>query len=175
MLADFYQRVTIVERDPLPTGASDRKGVPQGRHAHALLPRGAQILGDLFPGLLDELLADGVPVTDGPEERWFRFSGHVLCRTGAPDDRGYQPSRPYLEAQVHKRVRAMGNVVLRDRCDAVALVASDGRDRVTGVRVAQPDGAEETLTADLVVDATGRSGRTPAWLQQFGYAVPDEE
>lgn len=33
VLADAYQRVTIVERDPLPTGESDRKGVPQGRHS----------------------------------------------------------------------------------------------------------------------------------------------
>ena len=82
---------------------------------------------------------------------------------------------PYLEAQVRKRVRGVGNVVLRDRCDAVALVASDARDRVTGVRVAPQGGDEETLAADLVVDATGRSGRTPTWLQQLGYDAPDEE
>jgi 2-polyprenyl-6-methoxyphenol hydroxylase-like FAD-dependent oxidoreductase len=174
VLADAYQRVTIVERDPLPSGESDRKGVPQGRHAHALLPRGAQILEDLFPGLLDDLEANGVPVTRSPHQWWFCFNGHVLCRTGVPDDPGYQPSRPYLEAQVRQRVSALGNVVTRDRCDAVALVASKARDRVTGVRVAPRGGDEETLAADLVVDATGRSGRTPAWLQQLGYPAPDE-
>jgi 2-polyprenyl-6-methoxyphenol hydroxylase-like FAD-dependent oxidoreductase len=42
---DDGRRGTILERDPLPESAQDRKGVPQGRHAHALLPRGAQILG----------------------------------------------------------------------------------------------------------------------------------
>lgn len=42
VLADAYRRVTIVERDPLPESVLDRKGVPQGRHAHGLLPaRGA--------------------------------------------------------------------------------------------------------------------------------------
>ena len=41
VLADAYPRVTIVERDPLPESGLDRKGVPQGRHAHGLLPRGA--------------------------------------------------------------------------------------------------------------------------------------
>jgi hypothetical protein len=51
------------------------------------------------------LVADGVPVTRSSEQWWFCFSGHVLCRTGASDDPGYQPSRPYLEAQVRKRVR----------------------------------------------------------------------
>ena len=42
VLADAYQQVTVVDRDALPARAADRKGVPQGRHAHALLPRGAQ-------------------------------------------------------------------------------------------------------------------------------------
>ena len=62
VLADAYRRVTIVERDPLPESGLDRKGVPQGRHAHVLLPRGAQILDELFPGLLPGLAAGGVPV-----------------------------------------------------------------------------------------------------------------
>ena len=62
VLADSYRRVTIVERDPLPESDSPRKGVPQGRHAHGLLPRGAQILDELSPGLLAGLAADGVPV-----------------------------------------------------------------------------------------------------------------
>ena len=57
VLADAYRQVTIVERDPLPESGLDRKGVPQGRHAHGLLPRGAQVLDELFPGLLAELVA----------------------------------------------------------------------------------------------------------------------
>ena len=36
-------------------------------------------------------------------------------------------------------------------------------------------GAEETVDADLVVDATGRGGRTPAWLAAIGYDRPPEE
>ena len=71
VLADAYRRVTIVERDPLPESGLDRKGVPQGRHAHGLLPSGAQILDELFPGLLADLVADGVPVVRAPRE--FRF------------------------------------------------------------------------------------------------------
>lgn len=44
VLADFYQTVTVVERDTLPDDPANRRGVPQGRHVHALLTRGAQIL-----------------------------------------------------------------------------------------------------------------------------------
>jgi flavin-dependent dehydrogenase len=40
VLANAYGRVTVVERDPLPETAEHRKGVPQGRHAHLLLPEG---------------------------------------------------------------------------------------------------------------------------------------
>src|SRR5215831_10167032 len=75
VLADFYRRVTIIERDPLPPSGSDRKGVPQGRHAHALLPRGAQILGELFPGILAGLAAAGVPVLHYYREPWFSAGG----------------------------------------------------------------------------------------------------
>lgn len=39
-LTDFYEQVTVVERDVLPEGPEGRKAVPQGHHAHALLPQG---------------------------------------------------------------------------------------------------------------------------------------
>ena len=42
-LADFFDTVTVVERDALGAGAV-RRGVPQGRHLHALLARGAQVI-----------------------------------------------------------------------------------------------------------------------------------
>jgi 2-polyprenyl-6-methoxyphenol hydroxylase-like FAD-dependent oxidoreductase len=57
VLAEAYRRVTVVERDPLPQIPANRKGVPQGRHAHLLVPQGAQILDELFPGLLGDLVA----------------------------------------------------------------------------------------------------------------------
>jgi len=39
---------------------------------------------------------------------------------------------------------------------------------VTGARIRRGDGPEEELTADLVVDATGRGSRMPTWLKEFG-------
>ena len=35
--------------------------------------------------------------------------------------------------------------------------------------------AEELLGADLVVDASGRGSRTPAWLEALGYPRPERE
>jgi 2-polyprenyl-6-methoxyphenol hydroxylase-like FAD-dependent oxidoreductase len=57
VLSEAYRHVTMVERDVLPEGSADRRGVPQGRHAHALLSGGARILDELFPGFLPELEA----------------------------------------------------------------------------------------------------------------------
>lgn len=175
VLADAYQRVTIVERDPLPESGANRKGVPQGWHAHALLPRGAQVLDELFPGLLAELVADGVPVLGSPREFRFQLGGHVLSQVGERGEAGYAPSRPCLEAHVRARVRALPNVCIRDRCEIAGLAATPAGDRVTGARVLPAGGAEEVLAADLVMDATGRGGRTPAWLESLGYDPPAEE
>ena len=178
VLADAYRRVTIVERDPLPQSGLDRKGVPQGRHAHVLLPRGAQILDELFPGLLPGLAAGGVPVLHHPREIRILLGGHLLCQHGEPGEPAYQPSRPYLEHQVRNRVRALPNVTMRDRCDVAGLVTTPSRDRVTGARVRPRTGGageEQILAADLVVDAAGRTGRAVAWLKELGYDPPAEE
>ena len=176
VLADAYQRVTVVERDLLPDRAADRQGVPQGRHAHALLARGAQILDELFPGLLADLATAGVPVLASPRELWFSVGGHLLCLDGeGGGDPGYLASRPYLEGQVCAKVRALDNVSVRDRCAVAGLVTTPAGDRVTGVRVRPDGGGEEVIAADLVADATGRSGRTPAWLTEMGYDPPAEE
>jgi flavin-dependent dehydrogenase len=49
VLADHFARVVILERDMLPERPESRKGVPQGRHAHALLGQGRQIMEQLLP------------------------------------------------------------------------------------------------------------------------------
>jgi 2-polyprenyl-6-methoxyphenol hydroxylase-like FAD-dependent oxidoreductase len=178
VLADAYQRVTVVERDPLPQMPANRKGVPQGRHAHLLVPRGAQILDELFPGLIGELAAGGAPVIGDYAELRFAPGGHLLRLEGRPAQPFIcQASRPYLEAHVRARIRALPTVEIADGCYILGLATTAARDRITGVRIARQaaGGAEDTLGADLVVDATGRTGRTPAWLAAIGYDQPPEE
>ena len=98
-----------------PTIPRNRRGVPQGRHVHVLLPRGAQILDELFPGFLDELVADGAPVWDDGDlsKLYFSFGGHEMLRSGkvALDPKAlamYMPSRPFLECHVRRRLQAIG-------------------------------------------------------------------
>ena len=177
VLADAYRRVTVIDRDALPATPGSRRGVPQGRHAHLLVSGGTQLLDELFPGLLDDLAAGGVPVVRDFAE--FRFSpgGHLLRLTGRPAEPvSCQASRPYLEGHLRARVAAVPTVEFVDRCEAVGLATDAARDRVTGVRVLRPGGgAEQTVDADLVLDATGRGGRMSAWLATIGYDQPPEE
>jgi 2-polyprenyl-6-methoxyphenol hydroxylase-like FAD-dependent oxidoreductase len=87
VLSDFFRTVTVVERDVLPDNPANRRGVPQGRHIHVLLARGAQILEELFPGILNELVADGAPVwNDGDLSKLFAsYGGRELLRSDKAD------------------------------------------------------------------------------------------
>ncbi len=180
VLAELYGAVTVVERDELPEAAANRRGVPQGRHAHGLLGRGSLILDDLFQGFEDELVAAGVPAFDYRDlsKAYFSLAGHRASDTGSFKDIPplYFPSRPLLESLVRRRVRETPNVEFLLGHDAADLTTTSSRDRITGVRVASHNGAaEHALDADLVVDATGRGGRTPAALDDLGYGRPAEE
>jgi 2-polyprenyl-6-methoxyphenol hydroxylase-like FAD-dependent oxidoreductase len=179
VLSGAYDRVSVIDRDPLPQAAADRRGVPQGRHAHLLVSGGTQVLDRLFPGLFEDLTAAGVPVIrDLAELRFAPGGGRPIRLQGTPEGPFIcQASRPCLEAHLRARVRALPNVEFVDHCEAVDLVARPAGDRVTGVRVrpSTADGVEQILDADLVLDATGRGSRAPSWLATLGYDRPREE
>jgi 2-polyprenyl-6-methoxyphenol hydroxylase-like FAD-dependent oxidoreductase len=175
VLADAYAQVTVIDRDQLPPTGTHRRGVPHGRHTHALLARGQQALEELFPGFAAELVAHGAAAGDVlGNGRWY-LNGHRLRQTHTGLV-ALCASRPFLEGHVRARVRALPGLRLLDRCQVVGLATTpDGR-RVTGVRVLRrAGGGEEVLGADLVVDATGRGSRTPLWLEALGYPRPPTE
>jgi flavin-dependent dehydrogenase len=173
VLSDFYDRVTVYERDELPEGAANRSAVPQGRHVHLLMARGAQEFEAHFRGLLDDMVADGVPILENrPDCIHFGAAGHVLGTHHRLKDEftAYVPSRPHLEWQIRRRVAKIHNV------EIVHAAASEprydaARQRVTGVVLDSGD----TVDADLVVDAAGRGTRLPVWLAQWGFERPRED
>jgi 2-polyprenyl-6-methoxyphenol hydroxylase-like FAD-dependent oxidoreductase len=166
--------VLVVERDRLPAAFVPRRGVPEGRHAHGLLGGALLVLERYLPGIAADLAARGAPVGDPARDtRWFVGGGHLA--PFASGWRGVWASRPLLEGTVRDRLLALPNVRLLDHTDAVGLRVDGGR--VTGARVlrAANGSTAELVPADLVVDATGRGSRCPAWLAELGYEPPVEE
>lgn len=180
VLADYFDTVTVVERDILGDGPDNRRGVPQDRHLHGLLMRGAQVLEELFPGFLDELVAAGSSYFDGGDlsQLHFCMNGHLGVRSGSSRHiKAYSASRPFLEYHVRRRMRVIPNIAVLEGYDFVDLITTENRDRVTGVLIAPHGGGEgvSKLLADLVVDATGRAARTPVMLERLGYPRPVED
>jgi 2-polyprenyl-6-methoxyphenol hydroxylase-like FAD-dependent oxidoreductase len=150
--------------------------VPQGRHVHGLLAKGREILEDLFPGLTEELVQQGAHLVDSLAAA-HRYIGHgYYCREQS-NMHSLLASRPLLEAQIRIRLLARCNVNVISGCSASGLASTEDRSRVTGVRFTRRSAgsSEEVIDADLVVDATGRGSRVPAWLQAWGYPKPEEE
>jgi 2-polyprenyl-6-methoxyphenol hydroxylase-like FAD-dependent oxidoreductase len=178
VLAEGYLEVRVLDRDDLerPGGHDPRRGVPQGRHIHALLPRGRQVLEELFPQLTGQLIDAGAPSGDLLGDARLHLSGHRFARASA-GLMTVSVSRPYLEACIRARVAQLPNVTLGPPTDVLGLVTTPDGQRVRGARVLRraDDSAEEVLDAAVVIDAMGRGSRTPTWLQHLGYDQPPED
>ncbi|BET50335.1 NAD(P)-binding protein [Kitasatospora aureofaciens] len=165
VLADAgVAEVVVLDRDELPDGPRQRRGLPQGRHAHLLMTGGLRAMEEIVPGVGKRLLAAGaheISLSSGvlarsPEgwlRRWRREGPVMLTCTRALVD--WTVRAAVLE---HPRIEVR-------RAAAVGLTGSAGR--VRGVRVSGPDG-EADLDADLVVDASGRGTRIVTWLEGLG-------
>ncbi len=174
VLADHFERVTLIERDVLEDGP--RQGAPQAHHIHVLLRRGVDLLEQYFPGLLDEMKAAGIEPFDFTKDlRWLQFgdwmprepSGIVL----------YPQTRASLERALRRRVRAFANVEILESTAVRALLATpDGR-RILGVQTVDRQSAGGAVTnrlASVVVDASGRGSQLGKWLADLGHGPLEE-
>ncbi len=152
VLADHYEQVTIVEPDRLTPAGTSRGGVAQGRGWCALLSSDRPMLDELFPGIADDLIADGA------------MTGDIVGRP--PWIAGLLVNGLLLEATIRDRVVSLSNVRMRQDSVVHGLAVHGGR--VTGIKV-----GGEMLPADLVVESTGSD--TPRWLEEIGYPRAPED
>ena len=175
VLSDYFLRVTLLERDALPDMPHARKGAPQGRHAHGLLLRGQQILSQFFPGLVQHLIAQGATaVRLGRDLRWFHFG--CWKKGFASDLTSLSVSRPLLEHEVRRRVMQLPNVTIIEGAIVTRYVTDWEKARITGVCIRGRGSQlpEDSVHADLIVDASGCGSQTPRRLAELGYAQPPE-
>lgn len=174
VLADAFDDVTILERDPATGTGGARRGVPQGNHVHVLLEAGRATFEDLFPGYGETLVGrGGLSIDLGRDLGYYQGGGYLAD----PSERlpMYCATRPLFERVVRDAVVALDGVTLRPGCRCLDYCTDRGGRAVDGVVVENPAGDEETVGADLVVDATGRTSRTPGWLDRHGYDPPAVE
>jgi 2-polyprenyl-6-methoxyphenol hydroxylase-like FAD-dependent oxidoreductase len=176
VLADYFEKVTILERDRFPADPQPRKGVPQARHTHILLLRGQQQLEKLFPGIQDELQQAGAPRMD-----WINdLCSYVFTGLMPRFPSHYQThpcSRDLLEWSIRHRVTSLTNLHIVEGADVNELLMDERRGQVSGVRFTRrdhPGSQGENMLADLVVDASGRESKAATWLKSLGYALPAE-
>jgi 2-polyprenyl-6-methoxyphenol hydroxylase-like FAD-dependent oxidoreductase len=175
VLADHFDRVTLIERDRVSDGAAQRKGVPQARHGHHLLSRGFAIMSRRFPGLPGALTADGAHIVDLGADTQFSRLGRPMVRFRSQMQVPLA-TRPFLESHVRRMVLERDNLILLEESAVASLLANPEQTRVVGVLLQHREapGHPITLPADLVVHASGRGSRTPRWLEVLGYKRPDE-
>jgi 2-polyprenyl-6-methoxyphenol hydroxylase-like FAD-dependent oxidoreductase len=175
VLSDHFQEVTVIEREGLATSADPRKAVPQGRHVHVLLDSGIKVIEHLFPDLLPALVESERAVRSdiSRDFRWRHF-GVWKARFNSGIDILFI-YRPSFEWNVAARVSALPNIKVLTGCEVTGFAASARKDRIVGAKIRHiANGDAETLSADLVVDASGRGSQTPKWLHELGLNSPSE-
>ncbi|MBZ0303887.1 MAG: FAD-dependent monooxygenase [Anaerolineae bacterium] len=172
VLSDYVDQVTVLERDELPEQAEYRGSVPQARHLHVLLAKGREILTQLFPRFEADFAALGIATIDiGLDTSAFTAGGWTKrVRAGVLSN---PVSRVTIDWYVYSQLRQHPNVTFLSRREVQRLVTDADRRIVTGVEVLnREDQSTQTLAADLVIDASGRTSKTPQWLQDLGYDAP---
>ncbi len=167
VLADHGHAVTVIESDRLPDGPEPRPGVPQAHHSHLLLGGGADALDSLLPGTIDELLARGAN-RRGMPSGLLAYTPVGWMGRNPTSTYMIAGSRHLIDDVVRRRVLANPAIEVRESTTATGLVGD--ADRVRGVRL-----GDETITAELVVDATGRRSPAARWLVDLGLPEVEEE
>ncbi len=175
VLADHFDEVWLLDRDGLPEGDEHRKSTPHSLHAHGLLARGREVIEGLLPGITEEWLARGARPGDLQGEVAFHGGLHRFARASS-GHLAVAGSRPLIEGAVRRRVLALPRVHACTGVDVRGLRV-DSHARICGVHVAPLDDSVATVAfeAALVVDASGRASRMPAWLRELGCEPPQEE
>lgn len=167
-LSPYFGKVTVLDKDSLPTAGEARMGVGQGAHTHQLLKGGENALESLLPGFRDDLYAAGAAEIRVGVDVTVIDPGGLLpqCEPGFSVT---ALSRPVYEQTLRGRVRALGNVELRDETPVERILVESGR----CVGLALADG--QSIGADLVVDSSGMNGPLASQLATDGHAEFETE
>jgi len=180
------REIVVIERDPPPPNVPmddvfetwQRRGVAQLKHAHGYPARLMNIIRDRHPILLKALLDAGAI-----EMGFADLLPEALQRTYRPkhgdeDMRVLLSRRTTLEFIVRDYAVGRPGISFMTGIKVQGLVAERGGDGVQvakAMKLQQADGTQEQMAGDLIIDASGRSSRFPAYLAEYGITPEIEE
>ncbi|WP_432354492.1 FAD-dependent oxidoreductase [Sporosarcina sp. A2] len=171
VLSDSFKEVIILERDDEMEGPISRKGARQGDHLHALLHAGQNGFETLFPGITETFHSNGaVNINSTKDLAWFHH-GVWKHRYDGNKSTTLQ-SRPHLEWTMEQYIKEIPNVTTLYRHQVKRLLHNIEENRIYGVEVSTSDGSKATLTANLIVDASGASSITHALFKKLNLTIP---
>ncbi|BAY85556.1 hypothetical protein NIES267_50560 [Calothrix parasitica NIES-267] len=177
ILNNHFEKVTVIERDCFPEQPEPRKGIPQCKQLHILLTKGREIMEEIFPGLHDELLAEGAVTVDmigdvewlNPFGWGYRFPSGFMALSF---------SRYILDWLIYQRLQKIEGIDFLEQAYVTELLKSEDKNSVAGVKIKQRNQTGEkielNLSTDLVIDASGYGSSAPQWLKNLGYQAPEE-
>jgi 2-polyprenyl-6-methoxyphenol hydroxylase-like FAD-dependent oxidoreductase len=174
-LGDHFTEITVVERDELPDQPDFRKGVPQARHLHTFWAGGLHAVEQLLPGIEADLIAAGAcPVQFPTDMRWLTPADRWMGRFPATQ-RLASASRILIEWVARRRVEQTPGIRFITGHEVRSLrLGRDGNVNGLTMRTRRGDGTTFELSADMVVDASGRGSALPDWLETLGRQRPQE-
>lgn len=169
VLSAHFDQVTVIERDQFPDGPTARKGVPQSAQSHVLLRRGVVGLAALFPGFVEELIAQGAVLSSASEDWWSLFQKGLLPRFES-DLSFPSASRALIDFVLLSRLRRINNIELKDQIQLASIQLSLKKSPV--IELQNSDGTREIVMPAACVDASGSASQAEVWLANSGFGKP---
>ncbi|MDG5482761.1 FAD-binding oxidoreductase [Mycolicibacterium gadium] len=173
VLTETFERVIVLEKDGRHSRREGRPGAAQGWHLHHLLTAGQIELERIFPGIVDDMVAEGAFKVDMADQYRIRLGG-TWKKPGTSDIQIVCAGRPLLEWCVRRRLDDEPRIEFRYEAEVGDLVYDRDANCVIGVAVDR-DGVLDVVPAEFVVDASGKNTRIPEFLEHMGIGAPEVE
>lgn len=168
-LALYFRKVLVIERAQLTNG--ELLSPQPGHHyaTHSLATSGVRSIARLFSDFPVSLASEGAAVLDPWAQSQFSVAGQWLPRFTS-QTKHYYVTRGFLDRHLRRQLKSDPRVQVLSGRRATALRLSPDRTRVLGIEL-----GDTLLSADLVVDCTGRAAFVPAELRRQGISVFSED
>jgi 2-polyprenyl-6-methoxyphenol hydroxylase-like FAD-dependent oxidoreductase len=167
VLSSRFDHVTIIDKAERSVDLEARRHVPQERHVHLLLQRGKNILEAMFPGFLDDLEQRGAIVADLSRDIKCFQCGRWKARFETGIEAHYC-SRRLIDHLIRLRLERNSRITFMSNAAVDGLITAVEQPlRATGVLV-RTNGQVRPISADLIIDASGRTSVSTQWLAELG-------